>query len=82
MELPTESHAKLAQAAIHEMRREMVKLPREESACKSLLKDYSAFLSKRDIRLRELVAERVADEELQAKSFELLLAQVRQGLKT
>jgi hypothetical protein len=82
MDLPTESHAKLAQVAIHEMRREMVKLPREESQCKSLLKGFSVFLAKRDTRLRELVAERVADEELQAKSFDLLLAQIRQGLKT
>lgn len=82
MELPSEPHAQLAQVAINEMRREMVKLPREESQCKSLLKDYLAFLTKRDARLLELVAERVADEELQAKAFDLLLAQIRQGLRT
>lgn len=82
MELPSEPHAQLAQVAINEMRREMVKLPREESQCKLLLRDYLAFLTKRDTRLLELVAERVADEELQAKAFDLLLAQVRQGLRT
>lgn len=82
MELPSEPHAQLAQVAINEMRREMVKLPREEGQCKSLLRDYLAFLTKRNARLLELVAERVADEELQAKAFDLLLAQVRQGLRT
>jgi len=57
----------------------MVKLPREESDCKSLLKDYSAFLAKRDTRLRELVGERIADDETQDKTLELLVVQVRQG---
>ncbi len=79
MELPSVSHAELAKVSITEMRREMVKLPREESDCKSLLKKYSAFLAKRDMRLCELVAERVADKEVQAKTFELLVMQVRQG---
>lgn len=79
MELPSVPHAEIAKISIIEMRREMVKLPREESDCKSLLKVYSAFLEKRDTRLRELVGERVADEEVQLKTFELLLMQVRQG---
>ena len=82
MELPSEPHAQLAQVAINEMRREMVKLPREEGQCKSLFRDYLAFLTKRNARLLELVAERVADEELKAKTFDFLLAQVRQGLRT
>lgn len=79
MNLPTVAHTELAAVAIIEMRREMVKLPREEADCKSLLQSYQAFLTKRDIRLRELVAERVADEEVQAKTFDLLVQQVRQG---
>ena len=79
MALPSVPYAELAKISITEMRREMVKLPREESDCKSLLKEYSSFLAKRDTRLRELVGERVADEEVQFKTFELLLMQVRQG---
>ena len=79
MELPSVPHAELAKISITEMRREMVKLPREERDCKSLLKEYSAFLAKRDTRLRELVGERVADEDVQAKAFEFLLTQIRQG---
>lgn len=79
VELPSVPHAELAKISVTEMRREMVKLPREECHCKLLLKEYSAFLVKRDTRLRELVVERVADEEVQAKTFELLVTRIRQG---
>ena len=69
---PSEAHAALAVVAIREMRRETVQLPRADVSCVSLLRDYRAFLDKRDKRLRETIAERVADKEVQVSVFELL----------
>ncbi len=81
MELPSVAHAELARVAITEMRREMVKLPQNESDCQSLLTEFTAFLSKRDARLRALISERVSDREIQGKTFDLLVMQIRQGYR-
>lgn len=80
--LPSEVHATLAVAAISEMRRETVQLPRQEMACVTLLRDYQAFLYTRDQRLRDAVSERVADEDVRANVFSLLLERVRRGART
>ncbi len=79
--MPSEAHAALAVLAIREMRRETVQLPRAELACVTLLRDYQAFIDKRDQRLRITVAERVADEDVQTAVFALLVEQVRRGAK-
>ncbi|MBK1683707.1 HsdM family class I SAM-dependent methyltransferase [Rhodoferax fermentans] len=79
--LPSEAHAALAVVAIQEMRRETVRLPRAEMPCATLLRDYQAFLNKRNQRLRDTIAERVADEDVQAVVFGLLVDQVRRGAK-
>jgi methylase of polypeptide subunit release factors len=80
--LPSEAHAALAWTAIQEKRwGETVQLPRDERPCVALLRDYRAFLSRRDGRLREIIAERVADEEVQARVFDLLVERVRRGAK-
>ncbi|MBB1073437.1 SAM-dependent DNA methyltransferase [Rhodoferax sp. 4810] len=79
--MPSEAHAALAVVAIREMRRETVQLPRAETPCVTLLRDYQAFLDKRNQRLRDAIAERVADEEVQASVFGLLVEQVRRGVK-
>jgi methylase of polypeptide subunit release factors len=79
--LPSEAHAALAVLAIQEMRRETVQLPRHEPPCVSLLNDYKTFLEKRDQRLREAIAERVADEDVQAVVLSLLIDKVRLGAK-
>lgn len=81
MNLPSEAHAALAVAAIREMRRETVQLPRAEMLCITLLRDYQAFLNKRNARLRDAIAERVADEDVQATVLELLLERVRRGAR-
>lgn len=81
MNLPSEAHAALAVAAIREMRRETVQLPRAEMLCITLLRDYQAFLNKRNARLRDAIAERVADDDVQATVFELLLERVRRGAR-
>ncbi|HWR77292.1 MAG TPA: N-6 DNA methylase [Thiobacillus sp.] len=81
MNLPSEAHAALAVAAIREMRRETVQLPRAEMLCITLLRDYQVFLNKRNARLRDAIAERVADDDVQATVFDLLLERVRRGAR-
>lgn len=80
--LPSEAHAALAVVATYEMRRETVQLPRTETACLTLLRHYEAFLNKRNARLSEAIAERVADDDVQATVLELLLERVRRGAQT
>lgn len=77
--MPSEAHAELAVVAIREMRRETVQLPRSDIACVTLLREYQAFLDKRDQRLRSAISERVADEDVQVIVLNLLLETVRRG---
>lgn len=79
--MPSEAHAELAVVAIREMRRETVQLPRDGMSCVTLLRDYQSFMNKRDLRLRNVISERVADEGIQANVFSLLLEFVRRGAK-
>jgi len=79
--MPSEVHADLAVLAIREMRRETVQLPRHEEPCRSLLRAFVAFIDRRNNRLRNIIAERVADEEVQAKVLELLVELVRKGAR-
>jgi hypothetical protein len=81
MKLPSEAHAALAVVAIGEMRRETVQLPIAEAACENLLRDYQAFLKRRDQRLREAIADRVADEEVQASVLSMLVDRIRRGAR-
>ncbi len=81
IKLPSEAHAALAVAAIREMRRETVQLPRAELACVTFLRDYQSFLDRRDARLRDAIAQRVADEDIQEAVLGLLLDRVRRGAK-
>lgn len=77
--MPSEAHAALAVQAITEMRRETVQLPRDEILCSTFLASYKSFLEKRNRRLKEAIAERVADEETQSTVFEFLIERVRRG---
>jgi hypothetical protein len=81
MHLPSETHAALAVVAIREMRRETVQLPREQTPCNALLRDYQSFLDRRDRRLREAIAQRVADEDVQTSVLSVLMDRVRRGAK-
>lgn len=81
MRLPSEAHAALAVVAIREMRQETVQLPRAEIPCATLLREYQTFLDRRDARLREAIAERVSDEDVQASVLNLLLEKVRRGAR-
>lgn len=76
---PTEAHAELLSLAVAEKRLAAMRLPRAESAALALLRDYDQFLRERDRRIRELIAERVGDEDVQAKVLELLVERLRKG---
>ena len=79
--MPSETHATLAVLSIREMRRETVQLPRDEASCDALIRKYQSFLVKRDKRLREAIAERVADADVQDIVLNLLIDQVRRGAR-
>jgi len=79
--MPSEAHAALAAIAIREMRRETVQLPRTELTCVALQHYYQAFLDKRDERLREAIAQRVADDDVKFTVFGFLLERVRRGAR-
>lgn len=79
--MPSEAHAVLAVVAIREMRRETVQLPRAEISCVTLLREYQAFLDQRDLKLREAIADRVADEDVQSTVLSFLLERVRRGAR-
>ncbi|MDP2824172.1 MAG: N-6 DNA methylase [Sulfuritalea sp.] len=76
---PTEAHAELLALAVAEKRLAAMRLPRSEAAALALLRDYDKFLRERDRRMRELIAERVGDEDTQARVLELLVERLRKG---
>jgi hypothetical protein len=79
--LPSDAHAELAVLAIREMRRETVQLPRDVKASGLLAARYQAFLSNRNTRLTQVIAERVADGDTQGSVLSLLIDQLRRGTK-
>ncbi|MDP2825540.1 MAG: hypothetical protein Q8O52_23015 [Sulfuritalea sp.] len=82
MHLPSEAHAVPTVAAIQEMRRETVQVPRSEIACATMFRNYQEFLNKRNAQLRDVIAQRVADEDVQSTVLSLLLDRIRRGVKT
>ena len=80
--LPSEAHAALAVVAIREMRRETVQLPLAATICVALLNNYQSFLDRRDDQLRDAIAQRVADGDVQATVLNFLLERVRRGART
>jgi hypothetical protein len=79
--LPSDAHAELAVLAIREMRRETVQLPRDVKASGLLAARYQAFLSNRNTRLTQVIAERVANGDTQGSVLSLLIDQLRRGTK-
>ena len=79
--LPSATHAALAVVAIEEMRRETVQLPRSETDCSALLDNYQRFLDKRNAQLRDAIAQRIADEDVQSSVLSFLLERVRRGAR-
>lgn len=76
--LPTRAHADLAVLATNEKRHEVVRLPRTAEHSVALLDRYARFLHQRNQRVLSLIAERVADEDVQSKVFDLLVTRLQQ----
>lgn len=83
VDTPSKAHAELLALACNEKRddemRSIIRLPIAEDETKEFLLTYREFLSDRDQRLRELIAERVSDEEIQEKVLALLRDRVRRS---
>lgn len=59
--------------------RGLVRAPHEPEECRRVCLEYSRFLQTRERKLRELVEERTADEELQEKVLEALVKMLNGG---
>lgn len=59
--------------------RGLVRIPRDEDECRRVLQRYGDFVLHRDRRVRELIAERTADEEMQEKVRKALLQLIVSG---
>jgi len=59
---------------VNEGYRTIIRIPHIKDECKRVMKEYSAFVQKREAKLRELVADRTADEDLQEKILTALKA--------
>ena len=70
-------HAELLALVANEDRRNVMRVPSDPEACKKLTSTYAGFLRDRNYRVRESTAERVADEDVQQKVFDLVLARFR-----
>jgi hypothetical protein len=53
--------------------RGLVRIPHEEDECLNVFLKYERFIRERERRLRELIAERTADEDMQEKIYESLI---------
>ena len=72
-----QDHAELLALVANEDRRHVIRVPSDAAMCKKLTGVYAGFLSEREQRLREAVAERVADEDVQQRVFDLILGRLR-----
>ncbi|MBA2352134.1 MAG: hypothetical protein H0V78_10230 [Burkholderiales bacterium] len=59
--------------------RGLVRIPLQEVDCRSLRTAFERFLSERTLRLRELISERTADEEMQEKICAALFPRLNQS---
>lgn len=51
----------------------LVRIPHEEDECLNVFREYDGFIRERERRLRELIAERTADEDMQEKIYDALM---------
>jgi hypothetical protein len=54
-------------------KRGLVRIPHDSEECNQIFEKYRAFIGHRDARLKELVQERTADEEMQVKILDILI---------
>jgi hypothetical protein len=77
VEVNSECQAKLLCLVSNSEKRGFVKIPHDEKECKRVYTIYIQFLKNRENRLRDLIEERTANEDLQEKVYEALLPMVK-----
>ncbi len=76
MRIPGQEH--LFALVANSERRLFTRVPHDKTECERLRASYEQFLAQRNQRLRELIEARTADEDLQAKIYEVLVQMVIQ----
>lgn len=56
-----------------------VRFPREPQECLRVLREYDKFIRQRDKKIRDLIEERTADEELQVKIYESIISRLQKS---
>jgi hypothetical protein len=59
--------------------RGLVRIPFEEEECRRVLNEYERFIHQRDMRIRELIEERTADDDLQEKIYDAIVHIIQRG---
>ncbi len=59
--------------------RGLVRIPHDENECQSVFQKFERFIRERERRIRELIAERTTDEDMQEKIYESLMYLVLHG---
>jgi len=67
------AQAKLLTLVVATARRIFPRVPYDEDECERVLRDYEEFVRSRDRRIRQLIEECTADEEMQGKIYEALM---------
>jgi hypothetical protein len=73
--IPTQDNlvALLAQSGV----RGLVRVPHEQAECERIHKKYDGFVRDRNKRIREMIADRTADEDVQDEVYEALMTLIR-----
>lgn len=79
VEARSEAQAQLILLLAHGGVRGLVRVPHEEAECRRVLDRYSRFVGRRDERLRELIQQRTADEEVQTRLAGILTPLLGRG---
>lgn len=80
LELSSSEQAGLVKHVAQSGRRGLLRFPTDKVTCKQTMTDYSNFLAHRDTRLKALVDERTADEEMQVKILDALRVYIENAM--
>jgi len=59
--------------------RGLVRIPCEKEECRRVLNEYERFTRQRNLRIRDLIEERTADDELQEKVYDAIMHIIQRG---
>ncbi|HNT89175.1 MAG TPA: hypothetical protein PKL84_15035, partial [Candidatus Hydrogenedentes bacterium] len=60
-------------------RRDFIRVPHDDTECQRVRVSYEQFLAQREQRLRELIEDRTADEDLQGRVLDALTLLIMRG---